>query len=124
MTESTAGRPGPTRRSFLASAAGLGVLGLTGIPRPRGATTATPRGADPHSATPHSAASVQPALTNLQLAGQRIISSYPGLTPPQSLLNDIAAGNTAGVIFFGENISSTTQIAGVVAQLRQAQASS
>jgi beta-N-acetylhexosaminidase len=63
-------------------------------------------------------------LTDLQLAGQRVISSYPGLTPPQSLLNDIAAGQTSGVIFFGENISSDTQISAVISQLRQAQAQS
>jgi len=63
-------------------------------------------------------------LTNLQLAGQRVISSYPGLTPPQSLFDDITAGQTAGVIFFGENISSPAQIAGVITQLRQAQAQS
>lgn len=60
----------------------------------------------------------------MQLAGQRVISSYPGLTPPTSLLDDIMAGNTAGVIFFGENISSDSQIAGVISQLRQAQAQS
>ena len=72
-----------------------------------------------------SAASVTPlALTSQQLAGQRVIYSYPGLTPPQSLLNDIRAGRVAGVIFFGENISSTTQIAGVVQQLRNASAQS
>jgi len=143
MTESTADRPGQTRRTFLASAAGLGVLGLTGLPRPHGAADAASRTAASRTAASRTAASrtvapgaassragsriaprVGPALTNLQLAGQRIISSYPGLTPPQSLFNDIAAGQTAGVIFFGENISSTSQIAGVVAQLRQAQAGS
>jgi len=64
------------------------------------------------------------ALSDLQLAGQRVIGSYPGLTPPQSLFTDISNGRVAGVIFFGENISSTSQIAGVVAQLRQAQAQS
>ncbi|TDQ01373.1 glycoside hydrolase family 3 N-terminal domain-containing protein [Labedaea rhizosphaerae] len=64
------------------------------------------------------------ALTSQQLAGQRVIYSYPGLTPPQSLFNDIRAGRVAGVIFFGENISSTTQIAGVVQQLRDASAQS
>lgn len=64
------------------------------------------------------------AFTPQQLAGQRVIYSYPGLTPPQSLINDIQAGQAAGVIFFGENISSTSQIAGVVSQLRQAQAQS
>ncbi|WP_218006196.1 glycoside hydrolase family 3 N-terminal domain-containing protein [Nocardia tenerifensis] len=63
-------------------------------------------------------------LTPQQLAGQRVIYSYRGLTPPQSLLDDIRAGRAAGVIFFGENISSPEQIAGVVAQLRQAQAES
>lgn len=59
-----------------------------------------------------------------QAAGQRIIYSYPGLTPPASLLSRIRAGEAAGVIFFGENISSLDQIAGVVAQLRAAAAES
>src|SRR5215468_8971058 len=114
MTDSWMGPQGSTRRTFLASMAGVGLAGLTGVPRPR---TAPPT-------APGRAARVQPARTNMQLAGQRVISSYPGLTPPTSLFNDIAAGNTAGVIFFGENISSPSQIAGVVIQLRQAQASS
>jgi beta-N-acetylhexosaminidase len=61
-------------------------------------------------------------LTNAQLAGQRVIASYPGLTPPTALFTDISNGQVAGVIFFGENISSQAQIAGVVTQLRQAQA--
>ena len=61
-------------------------------------------------------------LTNMQLAGQRVIGSYPGLTPPASLFTDIQSGQLAGVIFFGENIASDTQIAGVITQLRQAQA--
>jgi len=64
------------------------------------------------------------ALTPQQLAGQRVISSYAGLTPPQALLDDIRNGLTSGVVFFGENISSTTQIAQVITQLRQAQAQS
>ena len=63
-------------------------------------------------------------LTNLQLAGQRVIGSYPGLTPPPSLFTDISNGQLAGVIFFGANISSEAQIAGVITQLRQAQAQS
>ncbi|HEY7147174.1 MAG TPA: glycoside hydrolase family 3 N-terminal domain-containing protein [Streptosporangiaceae bacterium] len=96
-----------SRRVFLGGMAGPGLAGLAGlpwraVPRPR----------------------LRPALTNLQTAGQRVISSYPGLTPPQSLFNDITAGTTAGVIFFGENISSDSQIAGVITQLRQAQAQS
>ncbi len=100
----------PTRRGFLASMAGLGVAGITGLPIPRIAARSRPRPAA--------------TLTNRQTAGQRVISSYPGLTPPSSLFNDISNGLTAGVIFFGENISSEAQIAGVISQLRQAQAQS
>jgi beta-N-acetylhexosaminidase len=59
-----------------------------------------------------------------QAAGQRVVYSYPGLTPPQSLLGRIRAGEAAGVIFFGDNISSPAQISGVVAQLRAAAAQS
>jgi beta-N-acetylhexosaminidase len=99
----------PTRRAVLASMAGLGIAGLTGL---TGRYTTRTRPA------------VAPMLTSTQLAGQRVISSYPGLTAPQTLFDDITAGVTAGVIFFGENISSLTQIAGVVTQLRQAQAQS
>jgi beta-N-acetylhexosaminidase len=91
----------PTRRVVLGAVAGLGLAGLPRMPARR--------------IGPRAAA----ALSNLQLAGQRVISSYSGLTPPQSLFNDITAGQTAGVIFFGGNISSDTQIAGVITQLRQ-----
>jgi beta-N-acetylhexosaminidase len=59
-------------------------------------------------------------LTPAQRAGQRVIFSYPGLTPPSSLLDQISAGEAGGVIFFGENITSLTQIAAVVAQLKEA----
>ncbi|MBO0805487.1 MAG: hypothetical protein J2P25_20720 [Nocardiopsaceae bacterium] len=64
------------------------------------------------------------ALTNQQLAGQRVIFSYSGLTPPDSLLQQISAGEAAGVIFFGGNISSESQIASVIKQLNSANASS
>ncbi|GHH82339.1 hypothetical protein GCM10018793_41920 [Streptomyces sulfonofaciens] len=59
-------------------------------------------------------------LTPLQQAGQRVVFSYPGLTPPQSLLDAISAGRVAGVIFFGENISGLSQISGVVDRLNEA----
>jgi beta-N-acetylhexosaminidase len=70
------------------------------------------------------AAAAPAALTPQQLAGQRVIYSYPGLTPPDTLLQRIRAGQAAGVIFFGENISSLSQIRSVVQQLRAAQAQS
>ena len=62
-------------------------------------------------------------LSPQQLAGQRVIYSYPGLTPPASLISLIQHGEAAGVIFFGQNISSKEQIAAVIQQLDQADAS-
>jgi beta-N-acetylhexosaminidase len=64
------------------------------------------------------------ALTPQQLARQRIIYTYSGLTPPASLIDRIEAGEAAGVIFFGDNISSESQIASVITRLRQANARS
>ena len=69
-------------------------------------------------------ATVLPRLSAQQLAGQRVIYSYAGLTPPASLISLIQHGEAAGVIFFGQNISSETQIAGVIRQLNRANASS
>jgi beta-N-acetylhexosaminidase len=64
-----------------------------------------------------------PALSSAQLAGQRVIYSYQGLTPPAGLLDLIRHGEAAGVIFFGGNIASTAQIARVISQFDQASAS-
>jgi beta-N-acetylhexosaminidase len=63
-----------------------------------------------------------PALTPEQMAGQRVVYSYPGLTPPASLLHWIRHGEAAGVIFFGGNIASTAQIASVIRELDRANA--
>jgi beta-N-acetylhexosaminidase len=101
---------GPARRAFLAALAVPGLAGAAGLAGRR--------------VVPRTGSRLAAVLTNQQLAGQRVISSYPGLTPPASLFSDITAGYTAGVIFFGENISSDSQIAGVITQLRQAQANS
>ena len=62
-------------------------------------------------------------LSNTQLAGQRVIYSYPGLTPPAALLRAIRRGQAAGVIFFAANISSPAQLAAVSRQLQRADAS-
>jgi len=61
-------------------------------------------------------------LTPRQMAGQRVIYSYKGLNPPAGLLSLIRSGQAAGVIFFGNNISSKTQIAGVIRELDAANA--
>ena len=52
-----------------------------------------------------------------------MIYSYQGLTPPAGLRGLIRRGEAAGVIFFGSNIASTAQIARVISQLDQANAS-
>ncbi len=67
---------------------------------------------------------IQAALSPQQLAGQRVVYSYSGLTVPAALLQAITAGQAAGVIFFGGNISSETQIAAVIEQLVAAQQAS
>jgi beta-N-acetylhexosaminidase len=66
----------------------------------------------------------RPILLPEQLAGQRVIYSYPGATPPSELLDLIRGGRVGGVIFFKENITDLTQIAGVVKQLNEARAAS
>ena len=93
-----------SRRGVLMGGVGIAATGLW-----RGA------GAAAHTRTTRRA-----ALTPEQLAGQRVIFSYHGLTPPDSLLQQISAGQAAGVIFFGENISSESQIASVTGQLNAA----
>ena len=63
-------------------------------------------------------ASLVNSLTAPELAGQRVIYSYSGLTPPSTLIARIKAGEAAGVIFFANNVSSDAQIKGVVAGLQ------
>jgi beta-N-acetylhexosaminidase len=57
------------------------------------------------------------------MAGQRVIYSYGGLNPPAGLLRLIRHGEVGGVIFFGQNVSSSAQIASVIAELDRANAS-
>ena len=66
--------------------------------------------------TPHGPVTLTPE----QLAGQRVIYSYAGLTPPESLLQLIREGKAAGVAFDSDNITSLSQIKAVVAELEQA----
>jgi beta-N-acetylhexosaminidase len=108
-------RGGLSRRQALA---GFGIALVGGVSAPAASARAAVAPAR------HARAGFAAGLANLQLAGQRVIGSYPGLTPPASLFTDISNGQVAGVIFFGENISSEAQIAGVITQLRQAQAQS
>jgi beta-N-acetylhexosaminidase len=90
-----------------------------GEPAMPGATDSGPAGSQPAVASP----GALPQLTPAQMAGQRVIYSYAGLTPPATLLSWIRHGLVGGVIFFGGNISSRAQVAGVIRELDQANAS-
>ena len=63
-------------------------------------------------------------MTARQLAGQRVIYSYSGLTPPASLLSLIRAGDVGGILFFGPNYSSRSQFTSAVKKLEKANAAS
>ena len=83
-----------------------------------------PGAVSPSAAGIAAAMAVLPKLTTLQLAGQRVIYSYPGMTPPAGLLRLIRHGEAAGVIFFTDNIGTTSadlaHFRSVVAELQAA----
>ena len=82
-----------------------------------------PGAVSPSAAGIAAAQAVLPKLTAEQLAGQRVIYSYKGLTPPNQLLTLIRKGDVAGVIFFTDNVGTSAHIAAVVKELQQANAS-
>jgi beta-N-acetylhexosaminidase len=105
------------RKLLLAGGVALALgTALPAVAVARAGTTAGPR-------LEAGQAAVSKGLSPQQLAGQRVIYSYSGLNPPASLISLIQNGEAAGVIFFGQNISSRTQIARVVKRLEQADAS-
>jgi beta-N-acetylhexosaminidase len=108
----------------LASSAAAGPVGSSHPAQAAGSSAAR---SSRHGASPWPAARVRSAaavkLSLRQQAGQRVIYSYSGLTPPASLLSLIRHGDAAGVIFFGDNISSKAQIRAVINELDAADAS-
>ncbi|HET7247647.1 MAG TPA: glycoside hydrolase family 3 N-terminal domain-containing protein [Streptosporangiaceae bacterium] len=111
-------------------AAAVAVIAGVGLVRSAGAGQPVHHGAAAKSAIegsgkvrPGAKTAALPPLSATQLAGQRVIYSYTGLTPPANLLRWIRAGKVAGVIFFGSNISSQAQLATVAAELKRANAS-
>jgi beta-N-acetylhexosaminidase len=72
--------------------------------------------ADP-AATQSPESALAATLSPAQLAGQRVIYSYSGLTPPSALLKLIRHGEVGGVIFFSSNFANPTQFTAAVAKL-------
>jgi beta-N-acetylhexosaminidase len=88
--------------------------------RPNGHATFLPAAGGHPSSTAPSPSTAGTALTARQLAGERVIWSYSGLTPPDSLLTAIGKGEVAGVIFFSDNVSSLAQVHRVADRLQAA----
>jgi beta-N-acetylhexosaminidase len=107
---------------WLRSAASPAADPAGGRPATAGAASPSP-GASPAASPAGHPPAALPAMSLQQMAGQRVIYSYRGLNPPAELLSLISHGDVGGVIFFGHNISSRAQLAKVVAQLDQANAS-
>ena len=53
-----------------------------------------------------------------QLAGQRVVTGFTGHTPPRDLLRRIRRGKVGGVILFGHNVASRSQVARMVRRLQ------
>jgi len=116
-------RPWSRRPGTLATAAVLAAGVAVAVAAASAATAARPPG------PARAAAAIAPApglarvvsgLSPDQLAGQRVIYSYRGLTPPPALLALIRQGEVAGVIFFTRNIGSSAHLAAVAQELQQA----
>jgi len=119
--------PATAGRSLMTPPSALRTLAAPGAPAAAGSAAAGPAAARAAAAAGlalPAADAADAALTPDQLAGQRVIYSYAGLTPPASLLAKIRLGEAAGVIFFSGNIASRAQIRGVINELQQANARS
>jgi beta-N-acetylhexosaminidase len=121
--------PGRVRGGLGLAAAGAVLLAVcacasSASPAGTAATISKPAAISQPAATSKPAASSALTLNDWALAGQHVIYSYPGLTAPSGLLQRIRLGQVAGVIFFGSNISSESQIASVIKQFELAASSS
>jgi beta-N-acetylhexosaminidase len=63
-----------------------------------------------------------PGPTAAQLTGQKLMVAMAGTTPSADLLGRIRRGEVGGVILFGANISTASQVTALTAKLRAASA--
>src|SRR5215469_14160126 len=125
VTTFAAAAPAPQRASgtSASTSAGAGKVRSDPVTAVSAAIGLRPGVVSPSAAGIPAAQALLPALTPLQLAGQRVIYSYGGLTPPAGLLDLIRHGQVAGIIFFTENVGTEAHLASVVRVLQQAAAS-
>ncbi len=121
VTSATAGSQHGSRHGQAGGSTAGQAGGMAAVPASLGLS---PGAVSPSAAGIAEARSLLPKLDAYQLAGQRVIYSYSGLTPPASLLWAISHGRVAGVIFFKGNVGSNAHIQAVAKQLQQANAAS
>jgi beta-N-acetylhexosaminidase len=80
------------------------------------ASHATVRGAPPTSPTP----AIKIPKSLVKLFGQRIMVTMAGTTPDATLLNGVRLGNAGGVIIYGSNIVSDSQLTAAIVSLQYA----
>lgn len=109
--------------AIAAAAAALAVTtGCGGASHPRRTHPSAPRVStgSGHRAQARAEPPLVERLTPAQLAGERIVYAYAGLTPPPSLIDRIERGEAAGVIFFESNVASPSQLRAVIDELQRA----
>jgi beta-N-acetylhexosaminidase len=71
-------------------------------------------------ATAQPPAPATPTPTRAEMLGQRMMVSFTGTTPSAALLSRITAGQVGGVILFGSNIKSASQLLSLTRKLQAA----
>jgi beta-N-acetylhexosaminidase len=92
----------------------------TAIPGPSPTSSATASPSPPPTPTPGPTTAV-PTLA--QLIGQKLVVAMTGTVPSADLLGRIRRGEVGGVILFGSNITTRTELIALTAKLRAAAAS-
>ena len=100
------------------TSSGPGALSME--PAASASSSSLPAASPSSSPTGQAIAAIVAHLSPAQLAGQRLVYSYHGLTPPAYLLARIRAGRAAGVIVFGRNVGSPAQLRAAVSALQEA----
>lgn len=120
MHRTGAGDRGGRRRAVaVAAAAVTGATILAGAP---GAAAAP--APNPLEGSSQAVAGAVPPQVARMVAGQHVIYSYTGTTPPPAVFDAVRSGEAAGVIFFSENITGPDQIRSVAQKLQDAAAQS
>jgi beta-N-acetylhexosaminidase len=115
---------GPTGTPFaVATGPGFTEPGFSEAPTP--GLTVGPTGAPPPPPTPKPTPKPTPqptpsGPTAAQLIGQKLMIAMSGLTPTSDLLGRIRRGEVGGVILFGSNISSASQVTALTEKLQGA----